>query len=124
MFHVSNLRTARISMFSDGPENATITGPGAAAQVGDTFLCASDSNPRPNYQWRRLAGTGPDSVDGDTLTVDDTMSSPSRYQCVASNDGGSGTAQVEFLVGTHAVVSVERQNGPTVYTYKSLAIRH
>ncbi len=86
-------------MSSDGPENVTISGPGPAAQVGDTFLCASDSNPPPRYQWRLLAGTGPDSVDGDTLTVDDTMSSPSRYQCVASNDIGNSTAEIDFFVG-------------------------
>ena len=84
----------------DAPQDTTITGPNPIAEVGDTFLCESDSNPSATYNWFRLEGTGPDWVEGDTLTVDDTMGSFNRYQCFARNNLGTDTAVVNFTIGT------------------------
>ena len=86
--------------FVDGPQEITITGPTPAASVGETFLCETDSNPPASYEWDLLAGAGPIHVEGDTLTVDVSMTSPSRYRCTASSDMGNSMAEVEFLVGT------------------------
>ena len=94
----------------DGPRNTVITGPCPTAEVNDTYLCESDGNPAPEYAWMKLAGTGPDHVLGDTLTVGDTMEYHNHYQCIATNQVGNetfeDTAEIHFLIGTVIVWTI------------------
>ena len=91
-------------MFLDGPRDTTISGPGAVAAVNESYVCESDGDPQPPYEWLLVTGDGPDHVMGDTLTVQDSMAGQTNhYTCRAFNTPRdqmlNDTADIVFTIG-------------------------